>query len=61
MVNIRSDEEVNNEELFASFDVPHQDDIRRMVEDPDIATKLAKSLAPAVYGHEEASFTSAMQ
>lgn len=53
MVNIRSDEETSSDETFASFDEAHQEEIRAMVQDPDIYNRLAKSLAPAVYGHEE--------
>ena len=52
MINIRSDEEQQPEELLASFDQHAQEDLGRMMEDPLIYTSLAKSLCPAVYGHE---------
>ena len=49
--NTGADEEANEEENLNKFSKQEQQQVLLMKDEPDLYTKLAKSVAPGVYGH----------
>jgi DNA replication licensing factor MCM6 len=52
MINIR-DEEATPEKVVAELTEEEREELIKMKDDPDIYDKIARSIAPTVFGHEE--------
>ncbi len=52
MINIRGEEDLGPEQVLALLGEEHCDKVLAMAEDPYVYRKLAKSIAPSVFGHE---------
>lgn len=53
LVNIRSEGEATDVEVLASMTMEEKQNVQAMMNNPDIYTDVARSLAPAVFGAED--------